>query len=138
MKKYFFFGNRILLMNRIRKDKVKNFILVVLLNSIYPHSIQHFEMRPFKCREKEKKKEEDWVHIRPILNSHKIRMNFNFGMRFTTSSSVAREVYSYKIWKWYESKNFIFEERENRPFCDCHGRPTFRPTCFRPPVFVQS
>ena len=62
-----------------------------------------------KCRKKELGGR---VLICPISNSHKIRMNKNFGMRFTTSSSVAQDMYVhvkkiYKIWKWHEWKNFV-------------------------------
>ena len=49
-----------------------------------------------KCREKEKK-DSFWMHIWPNSNSYKIQMNSNLGMQFTTSTSVDRDLYVYKI-----------------------------------------
>ena len=78
-----------------------------------------------QCREK---KEEDtfWVNIRHFSNGDQTRINSNYGIRLTTSFSVARDLYVYKIWKRYESKNLVFKGQENRPFCHSHNSNTLQ------------
>ena len=54
-------------------------------------------LRREKCRENEKA-DAFLVNIHQF-QSNNTRMNSNFGMRFTTSSSIARDLHVYKICK---------------------------------------